>query len=108
MICTTENASVSSPRLIMLKDTLIENQLVLKLRGARQRKRAKTGRCEGRKPFGHYEGEQAVILRMRELRASGLTLAKVAEQMNAEGVPTRARGRWHAMAVQRILKRDPQ
>lgn len=34
-----------------------KSQIVLKLRGARLRKKAKTGRCEGRKPFGYYEGE---------------------------------------------------
>lgn len=33
--------------------------IVLKLRGARQR--IKTGRCEGRKPYGANEGEQAII-----------------------------------------------
>ena len=32
--------------------------IVLKLRGARERKKARTGRCEGRKPFGHYPVEK--------------------------------------------------
>jgi len=35
--------------------------VVAKLRGARQRMKAKTGRCEGRKPFDYYEGEVAVL-----------------------------------------------
>src|ERR1039458_10037128 len=34
--------------------------IVAKLRGARQRMKAKTGRREGRKPFGHYDGEPAL------------------------------------------------
>ena len=42
-----------------------KSQIVLKLRGARMRKRAKEGRCEGRKPYGFYEGE-AVATGARE------------------------------------------
>ena len=49
-----------------------KSQIVLKLRGARMRKRAKEGRCEGRKPFGYYEGENAALERIRALRAEGL------------------------------------
>ena len=30
--------------------------IVLKLRAARERTRRKTGRCEGRKPYGHFPG----------------------------------------------------
>jgi DNA invertase Pin-like site-specific DNA recombinase len=37
-----------------------KSQIVLKLRGARMRMRAKEGRCEGRKPYGFLDGEGAV------------------------------------------------
>ncbi len=33
-----------------------KSMIVIKLRGARQRKKALTGRCEGRKPYGYYPG----------------------------------------------------
>lgn len=51
-----------------------KSQIVLKLRGARMRKRAKEGRCEGRKPFGYFDGEGEVLNRIKELRpkVSGL------------------------------------
>ena len=49
-----------------------KSQIVLKLRGARMRKRARDGRCEGRKPFGYYDGEDAVLARLKALRAEGL------------------------------------
>src|SRR5215472_12290298 len=49
-----------------------KSQIVAKLRGARMRKREREGRCEGRKPFGYYEGEQAALDRMKALRASGM------------------------------------
>jgi hypothetical protein len=80
-----------------------KSQIVAKLRGARVRKRQKEGRCEGRKPFGYYEGEQGAIDRMKALRASGMGFDRIAAALNAEGVPTRDRGRWHGFGVNQIL-----
>jgi DNA invertase Pin-like site-specific DNA recombinase len=80
-----------------------KSQIVSKLRGARIRKRAAEGRCEGRKPFGRDEAEQAAITRMKELRAKGLAFDRIAEQLNAEWVPTRTGKRWHGVVVNRIL-----
>lgn len=62
--------------------------LVAKLRGARERMRARGKGCEGPLPFGRDEGEQEILRRLKELRASGLTLfAQVAEQASAERLP---------------------
>jgi DNA invertase Pin-like site-specific DNA recombinase len=81
--------------------------IVLKLRGARQRMKAKTGRCEGRKPYGATEGEQAIIARMKELRASGTAYDRIAATLNNEGIPTRTPGkRWHGFAVNQILNKS--
>jgi hypothetical protein len=55
--------------------------VVLKLRGARQRAKAKHGRCEGAKPYGHYEGESEILGRMQELRESGMGYDRIAEQL---------------------------
>lgn len=79
-------------------------QIVLKLRGARMRKKAATGRCEGRKPFGYRDGEQAIIARMKELRASGIGFDKIAEQLNAEGIMPRSGQRWWGRSVNNTLK----
>ena len=56
--------------------------IVIKLRGARERTKARTGRCKGRKPFGHYEGETATLERMTALRASGLGLRPAGRQVD--------------------------
>jgi DNA invertase Pin-like site-specific DNA recombinase len=80
-----------------------KNQIVLKLRGARLRKRAREGRCEGRKPFGYYDGEAGAIERMKALRAAGMGFDRIAAQMNAEGLNTRTGKRWHGLVVNRIL-----
>jgi len=78
--------------------------LVMKLRGARQRVKAQTGRCDGRKPYGERPGEQEVIERIVALRGEGLGMDKIAERLNAEGIAARA-GRWHAMSLSRVLQK---
>jgi DNA invertase Pin-like site-specific DNA recombinase len=80
-----------------------KSQIVLKLRGARIRKRAAEGRCEGRKPFGRDEVEKAAVERMTALRAEGLAFDRIAERLNTDGVPTRTGRRWHGIVVNRIL-----
>jgi hypothetical protein len=80
-----------------------KSQIVLKLLGARMRKRAKDGRCEGRKPCGFYERESAALERLKALRANGLGFGRIAARLNEEGVPTRTGRPWHGIVVNRIL-----
>jgi DNA invertase Pin-like site-specific DNA recombinase len=80
-----------------------KSQIVLKLRGARLRMRAKEGRCEGRKPFGFYDGEAAALERVKSLRKEGLGFDRIAAKMNEEGIPTRTGKPWHGVVVNRIL-----
>jgi DNA invertase Pin-like site-specific DNA recombinase len=80
-----------------------KSQIVLKLRGARMRKRAKEGRCEGRKPYGFYEGEHQTLQRMKALRASGLGFDRIAAKLNEEGVQTRTGKPWHGVVINRIM-----
>ena len=81
--------------------------IVLKLRGARQRTKARTGRCEGRKPYGDRPGEAVVFARMKELRASGMSFDGIAAALNSGGVPTRTPGKkWHGFAVNQMLKKE--
>src|SRR6185437_10634413 len=85
-----------------------KSMIVLKLRGARQRTRAKTGRCEGRKPYGEHpehQDERAAIGRVQELHAQGLPLLTIAATMNREGYRSRSGGLWHPTQVSRVLKR---
>jgi hypothetical protein len=70
--------------------------------------KARTGRCEGRKPYGATEDEQAIITHMQELRASGMAFDRIAANQNEEGIPTRTSGkRWHGFAINQILKHHP-
>ena len=80
-----------------------KSMIVLKLKGARLRKKAKEGFCEGRKPFGFYAGEEAVLARLKALRAEGLGFDRIAAKLNEEGVATRTGQRWHGVVINRIL-----
>ncbi|MFC1652250.1 recombinase family protein [Planctomycetota bacterium] len=84
--------------------------LVRKLRMAREAKKAKTGRCEGRKPYGFYPGEQDVIRRIRQLARKPhgeerLGCRAIARQLNKEGVRTRSGVPWSSTQVKSILSR---
>jgi DNA invertase Pin-like site-specific DNA recombinase len=82
-----------------------KTMIVLKLRAARQRTKARTGRCEGRKPFGFHPGEKRVLERMRALRSEGLGFDRLAAQLNTEGFETRKGTPWHGFVVNRIVSR---
>ena len=82
--------------------------LVLKLRAARDRKRARGERVEGVKPYGHRPAESAVIARMKDLRrkprkSRAASCASIAAQLNAEGHRNRAGRPWSAQLVFHVL-----
>ena len=92
----------------------------LKLKGARMRAATKRGASyvEGRVPFGYrvvkQDGipvrvsepiEQSTIARMKHLRDAGLSLAKIAEKLTAEGRKARVGAKWYEKQVARVLSR---
>jgi len=83
-----------------------KNILVLKLRGAKQRLKAKTGIAhEGAKPFGFYEGEVPVLERMKTLRSSGMGYDKIAAALNEVGIRPRRGSKWYPFSVSKILSK---
>ena len=84
--------------------------LVRKLRKAREAKRTKTGRCEGRKPYGWYPGEDEIIKRIKELyrKPKGekrMGFRTIARKLNDEGIPTRSGVQWSDTQIRSILYR---
>ncbi|MBW1783168.1 MAG: recombinase family protein [Deltaproteobacteria bacterium] len=84
---------------------------VLKLRAARERKRAKTGKCEGRK--GYSEASPETLKEIRRLRRKPKGMKRrsyeaVAEELNRQGVTTMTGKAWTganvAMALHRAKK----
>lgn len=82
-----------------------KTMIVKKLQLARHRIRTSTGRCEGRKPYGHYPGEVATAARIRDLSAQGETYTAITEHLNSAGIPARSGGAWHVNTVRRIAER---
>jgi DNA invertase Pin-like site-specific DNA recombinase len=83
---------------------------VLKLRAARERTKRKTGRCEGRKPYGYYPGEGKIIERIKELyrKPHGekrMGFGTIARKLNEEGILTRSGVPWSDTQVKSILTR---
>lgn len=79
---------------------------VWKLKAARQRIKRRTGRCEGRKPFGHYDGEVVTLDRMKELRDEGHGFGAIAGALNDEGLSSRTGKPWSGSTIRRILARQ--
>jgi site-specific DNA recombinase len=51
--------------------------------------------------------EQATIERMKQWRASGWTLRRIADELNSSATPTkRGTGKWHAQTVKDIVESD--
>jgi DNA invertase Pin-like site-specific DNA recombinase len=104
-LMANEPARVMYRQLMGMVAQYEKSMIVLKLRGARQRMKAATGRCEGRKPFGAKPGEAAVRDRIRSMREAGSTLQSICDALNSEGQPTRCGGRWMPMTVRNIARR---
>jgi DNA invertase Pin-like site-specific DNA recombinase len=82
-------------------------QLVEKLRVARQRIKTKLGKCEGRKSYGHNPEEKPILARMLFLQhQEGYSVDRIAKTLNDEGVLTRYGKRWTWMTISRILARN--
>lgn len=85
--------------------------IVAKLRAARTRMRLAGERCEGRKPYGSREGEDAALVRLREIaRGTGRgrkrpTWQAIADRANVEGLPTRGGKPWSRGSVHALLTR---
>jgi DNA invertase Pin-like site-specific DNA recombinase len=78
--------------------------IVLKLRGARQRIKLRTGRCEGRKPFGSFDGEAETLVRMMALRSDGASYQLIADTLTQEGRKPRYGERWNPIVINKILR----
>jgi DNA invertase Pin-like site-specific DNA recombinase len=81
-----------------------KSQTVLKLRKARQAVKRKTGRCEGRKPYGVTPEEQAILKVLQIFVRPEHTIQEVADIWNQEGLRTRFGTEWNRKSAFRIMK----
>jgi len=86
-----------------------KSMLVLKLQAARERKKALTGKCEGRKGYHESAEGKAVIRRIRALRRKHphhkrRTWQQIANILNSEGVTTMHGHSWSLQRVQQTAR----
>jgi len=104
-LMVTDPARVAMRQMLGVFAQYDKSTIVIRLRGSRINKKAKTGRCEGRKPYGYREGEAAIIERMAGLRRSGMGFDRIAVQLNADGIKPRSGKAWYGITVNKILAR---
>jgi len=102
-LCSTDPSRVLMRQIFGAIAEYDRAMIVAKLRGARQRMKAKTGSCEGRKPYGFYDGESEPLQRLRALRQTGLSYDAIADVLNAEGLKPRSGAHWWGKTVNNIL-----
>ncbi|MFZ3332763.1 MAG: recombinase family protein [Candidatus Acidiferrales bacterium] len=103
-LCSADPYRAAMRQMLGVFAELDRQTIVLKTRAARERIRATGARCEGRKPYGTRDGEQAVIARIREMHAAGSNYEQIAKQLNAEGIASR-KGSWFGSTVRRIVRK---
>ncbi len=79
--------------------------IVQKLRAARQRKKAKTGKGEGRHAFGEKPGETGTLGQIIEWHKRGISAAQIAESLNSTQRVTRSGKPWRRNTVSKIIRR---
>ncbi len=85
-----------------------KSMVVAKLRAARDRKRAKTGRCEGRQGYSATEEGRTLVRHVKTLYRKPKygrrpTLQQIADRLNEEGVKTLDGKRWTLHRVRDIV-----
>ena len=87
-----------------------KSMIVLKMRGARERIRARGLRCEGDKPYGHHAKlpkEFEVLQKINQLRTvDKMTFSGIANVLNKEGIKPRRGIKWYASSVRSAIIRD--
>ena len=93
---------------------LDKSLLVRKLAKARRKVRDETGRCEGIKPYGTFEGEAEIQKFCRYARRQPKNpkqkkraFREIAEALNEQGFKTRQGKDWNAMLVRNIIVKKP-
>lgn len=81
------------------------NVITLKLRGARQRIKAKLGKCEGRKSFGTKPGEDDILADMFLARQQDMSYEDIADMLNSDERFTRYGKPWRGSTISKILQR---
>ena len=86
------------------------NATVSRLAAGKRVWREQGKRVDGRHPFGQhpmreYDWERAVVERIRQMHADGVSMYRIARTLSAEGVRTRYGKEFQIVTVMNILER---
>lgn len=104
-LCSNDPTRIFIRQVLGAVAQLDRTLIVRKTKAARDHKRATTGRCEGRKPYGFRPGENFNVIDIQNAKREGMSAAEIARSMNVQGVKTRYGKPWSAVQVKRILSR---
>jgi DNA invertase Pin-like site-specific DNA recombinase len=96
-----------TPTAVLVRQVLVaiaqfeKTSLVAKLKAARDRKKAVTGKCGGRKSYA--EARPAVVALAKEMRGQRMSLRKISAALAAQGHVTASGKPYVASAVQALL-----
>ncbi len=77
----------------------------------------KKNKIKGQIPYGYdYKNgklvknkeEQEVIRKIKQMRATGLSLREIARELNKKLIPTKNNGIWQANTIRKILQREKE
>lgn len=105
-LCSTDPSRILVRQIFGAISQYEKSMIVLKLRGARQRMKAKMGRCEGKKPFGHYPNESATLEYILRMRTTHYQTDSIAQVLNNEGFKSRSGKPWSGQTIRKILKNE--
>jgi DNA invertase Pin-like site-specific DNA recombinase len=105
-LCSTDPSRVLMRQIFGAIAQYDKAMIVLKLKAGLERKRALTGRAQGRLPYGARLGEAETLERMREMRETGFTQKAIAEALNSVGLVARYGLPWKTSTVGKILTRS--
>jgi DNA invertase Pin-like site-specific DNA recombinase len=89
---------------------------VLRMQRGKRRKQQRGGYLEGTARYGYHPvnkelapdpTEQTIAHHIRRLHRDGLSIRKIADQLNAERIPAKRGGPWHPTTVARVVQRTP-
>lgn len=95
---------------------LEREQIADRTRLALNHKRERGEKLGGTTPYGFTVGQDGLLLEDEDeqrtlraiagMRARGMSYGKIAGWLNAEGIPSKTGGKWHAMTVKRLMDRQ--
>lgn len=83
---------------------LDRNQIVHKLKTARNAKKAVIGHCGGRRPYGAWPSERETLRLILDLHEVGYGNQEIADRLNEDGKRPRTAASWHRNQVRNAIK----